>query len=108
MSPPLSKTSKVFTALANGTRCRIVARLIEGERSVGVLASLLQLRQSDVSNHLAVLREAGLVSTACQGRFVFYRLAERHGSLVRALWDGLGLSSDPTLAADAWRAAAGN
>ena len=108
MSPPLSHATHVFAALASETRCRIVARLLEGEQGVGILTGLLHLRQSALSNHLAVLREAGLVSTTRRGRSVCYRIGERSMPLIRALWDCFALARDPTLAADGWRVGGGS
>lgn len=52
---------QAFAALADETRLRIVEELGKGERAVGDLASRFGLRQPTISQHLKVLREAGLV-----------------------------------------------
>jgi predicted transcriptional regulator len=54
----------VFSALADSTRRKILARLAEGEASVAELAEPFQLSQPAVSKHLKVLENAGLVSHA--------------------------------------------
>ena len=61
-------------ALADGTRRAIVARLAEGPRAVGELAAGLPVSRSAVSQHLKVLKEAGLVSDAATGTRRIYRL----------------------------------
>ena len=59
-----------FAALANPTRRAILARLAEGEASVGELAEPFDLSMPAISRHLRVLQQAGLVS---QGRRAQYR-----------------------------------
>ena len=108
MSHPLPAVVQILSALASVTRCRIVASLRDTERSVSSLVKILQLRPSDISNHLAVLRAAGIVSTTRHGRCVLYRLTDRCAPLFQTMWDRLELGSDTTLAADAWRAAGGS
>ncbi|WP_433258078.1 ArsR/SmtB family transcription factor [Streptosporangium sp. CA-135522] len=73
----------VGKALANGKRLELVDLLAQGERSVEVLAQAAGLGLTSASNHLQVLKQAGLVSTRKQGTKVFYRLA---GADVAALW----------------------
>jgi ArsR family transcriptional regulator, cadmium/lead-responsive transcriptional repressor len=64
----------LFRSLADATRLRIVARLAAGEARVVDLTSELGLAQSTVSNHLACLRDCGLVDYRVQGRQSFYAL----------------------------------
>ncbi len=54
--------SRVFGALADPTRRAILARLRDGEVSVGELAAAFPISQPAVSKHLRVLEEAGLIS----------------------------------------------
>ena len=56
------RLSLVFSALADPTRRQILARLAEGEASVGELARPFRISQPAVSKHLAVLEKAGLVA----------------------------------------------
>ena len=73
-------------ALADGTRLAIVARLAEGPRAVGKLAAGLQVSRSAVSQHLKILKDAGLVSERAAGTRRIYRL---NPAAVAALRDQL-------------------
>ena len=64
---------RLLKALANDNRLMILCLLFEGPRSVGELNELLPLSQSALSQHLAVLREEGLVKTKRQAQNVLYR-----------------------------------
>lgn len=66
----------VFQALADEKRLRIVEVLQAGERCVCDLQSSLDLGQSLLSHHLRVLREAGLVRSRRDGRWVHYALSD--------------------------------
>lgn len=70
----------VFRALAEPARLQIVHALSDGERRVVDLVAEVGLAQSTTSAHLAVLREAGLVSPRAMGRSTYYSLTT--GSLV--------------------------
>jgi DNA-binding transcriptional ArsR family regulator len=61
-------------ALADGTRLAIVARLAEGPQAVGKLADGLPVSRSAVSQHLKILKDAGLVQDAAEGTRRIYRL----------------------------------
>ena len=67
----------IFRALADPTRCAIFERLALGEMSVGALKAGLDVSQPAVSQHLATLREAGLVTERREGRFAYYRVAPK-------------------------------
>jgi ArsR family transcriptional regulator, arsenate/arsenite/antimonite-responsive transcriptional repressor len=68
-------TVRLFKALSDETRLRIVALLCRGELCVCDLMAILDLPQSTVSRHLATLRHAGLVEDRRQGVWMYYRLA---------------------------------
>jgi DNA-binding transcriptional ArsR family regulator len=70
-------TTDAFNAVAEPRRREIVEALAGGERSVGELVELLGLGQPQVSKHLRVLREVGVVSVRDEGRRRFYRLEGR-------------------------------
>jgi len=53
----------------------IMCQLIEGEKSVGQLAGFLDVRESTVSQHLALLRKDRLVATRREGQTIFYSIA---------------------------------
>ena len=65
--------SDVFRALGDPTRRAMFERLMKAEASVGDLTAKLGVSQPAVSQHLAVLREVGLVSPRQAGRQRFYR-----------------------------------
>jgi DNA-binding transcriptional ArsR family regulator len=66
--------SEVFRALADPTRRAVYQRLAGREMSVSELREGLGVSQPAVSQHLAVLRGAGLVSERREGRFAYYRI----------------------------------
>ena len=68
---------ETFAALAEPTRFRIVELLRAGPRSVNDIGDRLQLNQPQVSKHLRVLREVGLVEVRDRGRQRMYRLNSR-------------------------------
>jgi DNA-binding transcriptional ArsR family regulator len=68
------QASELLKALSNRHRLLIVCQLIEKERSVGELAGLLNLRDSTVSQHLALLRRDGLVTARRDGQTIWYSI----------------------------------
>lgn len=70
----------VFRMLADATRVRLLWWLLDGERSVSELAELADKSPSAVSQHLAKLRLARLVTTRRQANQVFYRIENDHVS----------------------------
>lgn len=66
----------LLKGLANESRLMIMCVLSEGELSVGQLNERIRLSQSALSQHLAVLREQGLVQTRRESQTIFYRLAD--------------------------------
>ena len=69
--------SRLFKALGEETRLRIVALLSHGELCVCHLQEALGLSQPHVSRHLAVLRAAGVVEDRRERKWVYYRLARQ-------------------------------
>ena len=61
-----------FRALGDETRIRLLEMLATGERTVGELMDATTLGQSLVSHHLRTLRQAGLVRTRREGRWIHY------------------------------------
>jgi rhodanese-related sulfurtransferase len=78
--------AKVGKALGSAKRLELLDLLAQGERSVEVLAGRAGLGLTTASNHLQILRHAGLVSTRKDGTKVYYRIA---GADVAALWSQL-------------------
>jgi len=73
-----STTSDVFNAIAEAHRREILDALIEGEKPVGAIVNDLSLSQPQVSKHLRVLNEVGLVRCRAEGRRRLYRLEPGH------------------------------
>ena len=67
----------VLKALADENRVRALMALRPGELCVCQITEMLGLAPSTVSKHMAILRQAGLVDSRKQERWMFYRLAER-------------------------------
>ena len=63
-----------FAALADPTRRHLLERLAAGDQAVSELTSDLDMSQAAVSQHLRVLREAGLVTARKEGRHRYYQL----------------------------------
>jgi DNA-binding transcriptional ArsR family regulator len=69
-----STTSDVFNAIAEGHRREVLDVLIAGEKPVGAIVNELSMSQPQVSKHLRVLSEVGLVTCRAEGRRRLYRL----------------------------------
>src|ERR1700733_1205770 len=69
-----STTSDVFNAIADTHRREVLDALIEGEKPVGAIVNALSMSQPQVSKHLRVLSEVGLVRCRAEGRRRLYRL----------------------------------
>jgi DNA-binding transcriptional ArsR family regulator len=81
------QASVLLKALANRHRLIVICQLAEQERSVGELAALLKIRDSTVSQHLALLRKDGLVRARRDGQTIWYAIASAPAwELVRALY----------------------
>ena len=77
MIEPLARsptTSDVFNAVGEAHRRDILDALIGGEKAVGAIVTDLSLSQPQVSKHLRVLSEVGLVTSRAEGRRRLYRL----------------------------------
>jgi DNA-binding transcriptional ArsR family regulator len=73
-----SATADVFNAIGDTHRRAILDTLISGEKAVGAIVIDLSLSQPQVSKHLRVLSEVGLVSSRAEGRRRLYRLEPTH------------------------------
>lgn len=67
--------AEICKTLSNPTRLEILNRLRDSEKSVGELASLIGARQANISQHLAVLRRRGIVTTRKEGANIYYKIA---------------------------------
>lgn len=85
MASNAQSAAAYLKTLAHEGRLMILCHLGAGEKSVGELENLLEIRQAAVSQMLARLREEGLVSTRRDGKTVYYSLADENTSEVIAL-----------------------
>ncbi len=77
-SRPISeRKADLFRALAHPARIRALEVLADGERSVGELQPLVGIEASHLSQQLAILRRAGLVTSRKQGASVLYAIRDR-------------------------------
>jgi DNA-binding transcriptional ArsR family regulator len=76
------RASDFLKALAHESRLMILCILAEGEKSVGELEDILELRQPTVSQQLARLRADGLVATRRNGKAIYYSLASEEARVV--------------------------
>lgn len=97
--------AETIKTLANARRLEIIHVLAAGPREVGRLAAELNLSQPNVSQHLAVMKAAGIVEAERSGREIRYRLADpdvvtacdlMRGVLQRRLARLVGLSGPPS------------
>jgi len=76
MRSHVGEATQLLRALANDKRLMLLCLLADGEHSVGELNEKLDLSQSALSQHLALLRADGLVATRREAQSIHYRLAD--------------------------------
>jgi len=82
------KASAVLKAMANKRRLLILCQLVQGEKSVGELEELINLNQSALSQHLAILRRNNLVQTRREAQTIYYSLSTTEAEVImQALYD---------------------
>ena len=72
----MKEVAKLFKALSDETRLRILRLLLKGELCICELMEVLQLPQSNISRHMAYLKNAGLVDDRREAVWVYYSLTE--------------------------------
>lgn len=90
------RREELFHGLGEPSRLRILYALADGPLSVGEIADHAGLSQPNTSNHLACLVGCGLVVGERDGRYVHYRHADEHVSLLLSIADRV--ASDPVRA----------
>jgi ArsR family transcriptional regulator len=73
----LPRLEQIFFSLADRTRIEILRLIADDELCACELMAVLNLTQPTTSHHLGILEKAGLITSRRQGRWVFYRLANR-------------------------------
>ncbi|MCE8514430.1 helix-turn-helix transcriptional regulator [Ruegeria pomeroyi] len=94
MASNAARAAGYLKTLAHEGRLMILCHLGAGEKSVGQLEHLLEIRQAAVSQMLARLREEGLVSTRREGKTVFYSLSDSNTEQVIGLLYSLFCGND--------------
>jgi ArsR family transcriptional regulator, virulence genes transcriptional regulator len=89
-----AQAAKFLKAMANGHRLTILCELNNGEAQVSELQQALGLSQSSLSQHLAVLRNDGLVRTRRESQAIYYSLADANVTRVIALLEELFCAKD--------------
>ncbi|WP_062060748.1 ArsR/SmtB family transcription factor [Cellvibrio sp. OA-2007] len=87
--------ASLLKALANENRLMILCTLITGEMSVGELNEQVPLSQSALSQHLASLREAGLVNTRKEAQTVYYSLQGDEAQKIIAVLQSIYCPTEP-------------
>ncbi len=80
----LEEFLSVTKALSDAQRVRVLLSLREGELCVCQITALLKLAPSTVSKHMSVLKQAGLVESRKDSRWVYYRLSDESSGSVAA------------------------
>ena len=99
MFEAVERATDLLKALASRNRLLLLCHLVEGERSVGELARLIEARETAVSQQLALLRKDGLVRTRKDGQTVYYSLASAEAAKVIETLHGIYCATDPEVAA---------
>jgi DNA-binding transcriptional ArsR family regulator len=89
MEAAADRATELLKALSNRHRLMIICQLVDGERSVGHLAGGLGLRDSAVSQHLALLRKDGLVAARRDAQTIYYSIASEPARAVLAALYGV-------------------
>ena len=89
------QASELLKSMANRHRLLIVCQLIEGERSVGGLTEFLGIRNSTVSQHLALLRKDGIVEARRDGQTIWYSISSAPARAVLEALYGAYCAGEP-------------
>jgi len=76
------RATALLKAMSNPARLMVLCQLAGGEKSVGELEGAVNLSQSGLSQHLALLRREAIVVTRRQGQTIYYRLASEEAAAV--------------------------
>lgn len=85
MAVAAGKASELMKTLGHKDRLMVLCHLISGEKSVGELASLLDIPQSPLSQHLARMRKENLVTTRREAQTIYYSIASEEAARIVGL-----------------------
>jgi ArsR family transcriptional regulator len=106
LNEPMKDIVKIFKALADPTRLRIVHLLLRRDLCVCELMYILEMEQSRISHHTRILRDSGLAEDVREGRWIVYRLPEAARGVLKSLLAGElkgRISATPEAVGDAAR-----
>lgn len=89
VSYPTAVKAKLFRGFSDLSRLLLLEALCDGPRTVTALVERTGLTQSNVSNHLACLRDCGLVTATAQGRYALYQLSDQRVATLLSLAEEL-------------------
>src|SRR5258708_39719589 len=89
ISHPAGVKGKLFRGFSDMSRLSLLEALRDGPLTVTVLIERTGLTQSNVSNHLACLRDCGLVIASAQGRYALYQLSDERVATLLSLAEEL-------------------
>lgn len=93
------EVAEILALLGNGKRLAILCHIAGAELSVGAIAERVQLSQSALSQHLAKLRNSGLVRTRRDRQMIYYSCADGMVAAILSALDGIladGLFGQPS------------
>lgn len=93
-----SEAARLLKALGNEKRLLLLCLLVDHEQSVGELNARVELSQSALSQHLALLREDGLVQTRRDGQTIYYSLVPGPVQRILEVLHGIYCSAAPPAA----------
>ena len=85
MAAAAQKACELMKTLGHRDRLMILCHLTSGEKSVGELATLLDIPQSPLSQHLARMRREALVTTRREAQTIYYSIASEDAARIVAL-----------------------
>jgi ArsR family transcriptional regulator, virulence genes transcriptional regulator len=86
MEENLDEASQLLKAMSSPNRLMLLCLMADGEKSVSELTDELDLRQATVSQHLARLRQEGLVATRRDAQTIYYSIADKAAAdIIRTL-----------------------
>jgi ArsR family transcriptional regulator len=99
----INRVDRMFRALSDPTRLRILGLLVQGELCVCDIVNTLRLPQPTISRHLAYLRESELVEARREGLWMYYKMVAPQTPFEKKLIECLACCVDevPQLARDA-------
>lgn len=85
MKVTYGETAKIFKALCDERRLKVLELLKDGEECACLLLEQLDMAQSTLSYHMKILCESGIVDSRQDGKWTYYKISERGSDVARDL-----------------------